>query len=104
MMCCSRRAFFAGLLLPAWGRAQSTPKAETSQLDLSLLDDWATPNDLFFVREHFPAPRVSSASWKLSIGGAVASPVEILYDDLIAQPRRSVPVTLECAENPVGGG
>src|SRR5437867_3394134 len=97
---CSRRAFLTGLLLHTWALAQSDANAETSELDLSLLDDWTTHNDLFFVREHFPTPSVSSAGWTLSIGGAVANPVEIPYDDLIAQPRKSVLVTLECAENP----
>jgi len=88
--------------LLAWG--QSKPPAETSEFDLSLLDDWLTPHDLFFVREHFPAPAVSVHGWKLSVGGAVDAPFEIPYDDLVQQERRVLPATLECAENPVGGG
>ena len=77
---------------------------ELSSFDLSLLDEPAVPNDLFFVREHFPQPRVSAAGWKLSITGAVAKPFEISFDDISAAPRKVLPVTLECAENPVGGG
>jgi DMSO/TMAO reductase YedYZ molybdopterin-dependent catalytic subunit len=88
-------AFACGL------RAQ---KPEVSSFDLSLLDDGTTPVDLFFVREHFPAPAVSAAGWKLSVGGAVAAPLEIPYDDLAGRPRRKLAVTIECAENPVGGG
>jgi DMSO/TMAO reductase YedYZ molybdopterin-dependent catalytic subunit len=77
---------------------------ELSSFDLSLLDEPAVPNDLFYVREHFPQPRVSAAGWKLSITGAVAKPFEISLDDVSTGARKVLPVTLECAENPVGGG
>jgi DMSO/TMAO reductase YedYZ molybdopterin-dependent catalytic subunit len=81
----------------AWG--QSRPQAEISQLDLSLLDGLLTPTDLFFLREHFPAPEVSIHGWKLSLGET-----DLTLDALMQQPRRSLTATLECAENPVGGG
>ena len=77
---------------------------ESSSFDLSLLDAPAVPNELFFVRNHFPPPRASAAAWKLSRTGAVANPFEATLDDLSNAPRRTLPVTLECAENPVGGG
>jgi DMSO/TMAO reductase YedYZ molybdopterin-dependent catalytic subunit len=79
-------------------------KPEVSNFDLSLLEEAATPNDLFFVREHHPAPSVTSAGWTLTLTGAVAKPVNVSYDDLIGRPQRALPVTLECAENPAGGG
>jgi DMSO/TMAO reductase YedYZ molybdopterin-dependent catalytic subunit len=85
----------------AWNQAR---KPEISSFDLSLLDEWLTPNSLFFVRDHFPAPTSSWDKLKLSVGGAVGSPFEISYDDLLQQPRKSLAVTLECAENPAGGG
>jgi DMSO/TMAO reductase YedYZ molybdopterin-dependent catalytic subunit len=90
------------LLVPrAWGQER---KPEISSFDLSLLDDWLTPNDLFFVRDHFPAPAVFAEKWKISVSGAVASTVEIPFDELARLRRKSLAVTLECAENPVGGG
>ena len=79
--------------------AQSRPQAEISQLDLSLIDDVLTPNDLFFIREHFPAPAVSIHAWKLAVGEA-----SVGLDDLMQQPRKILTATIECAENPVGGG
>jgi DMSO/TMAO reductase YedYZ molybdopterin-dependent catalytic subunit len=82
----------------------SAQKAETIAFDLSLLDDWITAAESFFVREHFPAPKVSQYGWKLRVGGAVAAPFEIGYDDLQKAAKRTLPVTLECAENPAGGG
>ena len=77
---------------------------ELSSFDLSLLDEPAVPNELFFVREHFPQPRVSAAGWKLSITGAVSKPCELSLDEISSAPRKVVPATLECAENQVGGG
>jgi DMSO/TMAO reductase YedYZ molybdopterin-dependent catalytic subunit len=85
----------------AWNQAT---KPEVSSFDLSLLDEWLTPNSLFFVRDHFPAPSTSSDKHKLSVVGAVGSPLEIPYADLLREPRTTLAVTLECAENPPGGG
>jgi len=95
-----RRLFLAS----AFASALRAQKAEISSFDLSLLDQPATPNELFFVREHFPAPSVTSAGWSLTVTGMVATPVEIAYDDLIARSSTTLDVTLECAENPAGGG
>ncbi|MDA1316291.1 MAG: sulfite oxidase [Acidobacteria bacterium] len=73
--------------------------------DFSLLYDWLTPTALFFVREHLPAPSISSSSdWKLSIDGAVKQPLEISFEDLLAQESVELAATLECAGNSVGGG
>lgn len=93
-----------GLLAATFACCVKAQKTEISSFDFSLLDEFATPTELFFVREHFPAPSVSSAGWKLSIGGAVAAPFEIAYEELSTQSRKVLPVTLECAENPVGAG
>jgi len=79
-------------------------KSEIGSFDLSLLDRPATPNDLFFVREHFPAPGVTSAGWMVAVKGVVAAPLEISFEDLAARTRKALGVTLECAENPAGGG
>jgi len=92
------------LLAPAFAVFLRAQKPEISSFDLSLLEHWATPSELFFVREHFPRPHVSAAGWKLSLAGAVATPLEMSYEEIAAQPRKALPVTLECAENPPGGG
>jgi DMSO/TMAO reductase YedYZ molybdopterin-dependent catalytic subunit len=92
------------LFASAFVRGLGAQKAEVSSFDFSLLDEWTTPIDLFFVREHFPAPGISSAGWKLSLGGAVSTPFDVQFDDLFAHAATTLPVTLECAENPVAGG
>ena len=77
----------------------SAQKAETIPTDLSLADGDPLPAELFFVREHFPQPEGLTSAWKLSVAGR-----EFTVDDLTAQPAKTLPVTLECAENPSAGG
>ena len=83
---------------------QSASLPEISAFDLSLLNDWTTPNQFFFIREHFPTPTISAGDWVVAVAGAVETPLEISLPELAAQPKRDMAVTIECAENPVGGG
>jgi DMSO/TMAO reductase YedYZ molybdopterin-dependent catalytic subunit len=96
----SRRA----LLGSAFAAFLHAEEPELSSFDLSLIDDPVVPAELFFVREHFPPPVVSAAGWKMAITGLVARSAEVSLDEIAAAPRKVLPVTLECAENGVGGG
>jgi DMSO/TMAO reductase YedYZ molybdopterin-dependent catalytic subunit len=58
-----------------------------------------TPIDKFYVRNHFPVPRIDPARWELSVSGEVERPLRISYGDLRSLPSRSVLATLECAGN-----
>ena len=95
----TRRLFLASAVAPVL----PAQKPEISGFDISLLDQPATPNDLFFVHDHFPAPDVTSAGWMLTVGGAVATPLEIPLDDLAARPR-TLWRYAEVRQNPAGGG
>ncbi|MBV9300714.1 MAG: sulfite oxidase [Acidobacteriaceae bacterium] len=64
-----------------------------------VLDSFLTPNDLFFIRNHFPIPRLNPESYRLRVDGAVADPLRISYEELRAMPSRTSTVTLECAGN-----
>ena len=63
--------------------AADNRQAEISAFDLSLLDQWETPTELFFVREHFPAPAVSAQGWKVSVAGLG----ELSFEQLLAMQR-----------------
>jgi len=58
-----------------------------------------TPTASFYVRNHFPVPRLDAGSWALAVGGAVERTLRLSLDDLAALPRRTLAVTLECAGN-----
>lgn len=88
------------LLTSAFAALAPAQRPEVSPTDLSLIDDVAVPNELFFIREHFPQPDVlSAAAWKLSVAGRDYS-----FEDVMAKPGKTLPATLECAENATGGG
>jgi DMSO/TMAO reductase YedYZ molybdopterin-dependent catalytic subunit len=58
-----------------------------------------TPNDRFYVRTHFPIPRIDATSWRLQIDGEVHRPYQLTFDELQSLPSRSFLATLECAGN-----
>src|SRR5438270_3710552 len=63
------------------------------------LTDFITPTKAFYVRTHFPIPKIDKNKWRLRIEGEVEKPFEIDYDELTKLAWRKVPVTLECAGN-----
>jgi DMSO/TMAO reductase YedYZ molybdopterin-dependent catalytic subunit len=58
-----------------------------------------TPTGLHYLLIHFDIPAVDATTFRLSIDGLVERPLELTLDDLRARPRRTIPVTLECAGN-----
>jgi sulfane dehydrogenase subunit SoxC len=58
-----------------------------------------TPTGLHYLLVHWDIPALDPTAWRLRLGGLVARPFEISLDDLRARPRRTIPVTLECAGN-----
>lgn len=67
---------------------------------LERLGGLLTPNDLFFVRNHVPTPRIDPARHRLRVeGSGVEQPVELVYGELRGLPARSVIAYLECAGN-----
>jgi DMSO/TMAO reductase YedYZ molybdopterin-dependent catalytic subunit len=69
------------------------------EMPFSSLDGFITPNELFYVRCHFPIPEISAETWSLKIEGEVDAPCELTYDDLRAMTSQTITATLECAGN-----
>src|SRR5260370_29847006 len=63
------------------------------------LSSLITPNDLFYVRNHFAAPTVREEDWSLEVVGAVEQPLMLSYREIKALPSTKLRVTLECAGN-----
>lgn len=67
---------------------------------LELIDGFLTPNDLFFVRNHSPTPRIDPATYALRVEGAGAgSELSLDLATLEALPQRTITAYLECAGN-----
>jgi len=59
-----------------------------------------TPLGLHYLLIHFDVPFVAEAAdWTLAIGGMVARPLKLTFNDLKRFPERTLRVTLECAGN-----
>jgi DMSO/TMAO reductase YedYZ molybdopterin-dependent catalytic subunit len=111
-----RRAFLrAGLAsapLLAGGRWLSAaqrrpaPKLITREKDpvnlefpFASLDSFLTPNDLFYVRNHYAQPKIDLKKYRLQVVGAVKRPLSLTYDQVRKMASRTQPLTLECAGN-----
>jgi DMSO/TMAO reductase YedYZ molybdopterin-dependent catalytic subunit len=78
-----------------------TRQKEPVNLEFSFptLDRFLTPNERFYVRNHFAQPKLDVAKWALKVEGAVERPLELSYDELKKLPSKTVTATLECAGN-----
>jgi len=69
------------------------------EMPFETLDGFITPTKLFYVRTHFPIPKIDRNKWRLRVEGEVERPFEINFDELIKLESRKIPATLECAGN-----
>jgi DMSO/TMAO reductase YedYZ molybdopterin-dependent catalytic subunit len=58
-----------------------------------------TPTGMHYLLVHWDIPAIDPVTWRLSIGGFVRRPLELSLDELRQRPRRTMPVTMECAGN-----
>ncbi len=63
------------------------------------LNSFITPTKSFYVRTHFPIPKIEKGHWRLRVEGKVEKSFEIGYDQLLQLESRTIPATLECAGN-----
>ena len=69
-----------------------------------LLASEITPTDLFYRIDKNPiVPVVMTSTWKLTVKGLVAKPLEINYTELRNMPSVEEFATLECVSNKIGG-
>jgi DMSO/TMAO reductase YedYZ molybdopterin-dependent catalytic subunit len=68
-------------------------------LPLEALRYDVTPVGLHYLLIHYDIPAVDPASWRLSVRGLVANPLQLSLDDLRAQPATELKATMECAGN-----
>ena len=69
------------------------------EMPFEQLDGFITPTKSFYVRSHFPIPKIDRNEWRLRVEGEVVKPFEIGYDELRKLESKTIPATLECAGN-----
>jgi DMSO/TMAO reductase YedYZ molybdopterin-dependent catalytic subunit len=73
--------------------------ARNRGMPLEALRYEVTPTGLHYLLVHFDIPYMDADDWRLQIGGAVARPVTLSIQDVLAQPQQTIRVTMECAGN-----
>ncbi len=68
-------------------------------MPLEAMRQAVTPTGLHYLVTHWDIPLADPASWRISVGGRVRRPLELTVEEIRARPRRTLPVTLECAGN-----
>ena len=51
------------------------------------VDSFIAPTALFFIRNHFPTPKLEIASYRLHVDGAVRNPFSLSYKELRDMPQ-----------------
>jgi sulfite oxidase len=64
-----------------------------------LADSFITPTDLFFKRNHAPAPVIEPGEFTLEVDGLVERPLSLSLADLARFERVGLAATLQCAGN-----
>jgi len=102
----SRREYLAlALAAPALaGKRQLGRAPVISVQDFEQYPAILTPLADFFVRNHFEAPTIDPATWRLRVGGMVERERSFSLEELQAFPRGELTSVVECAGNGVGVG
>ena len=69
------------------------------EMPFETAESFITPTKSFYVRTHFPIPKIDRDAWWLHVEGEVEKPFAINYEELVELESVTIPVTLECAGN-----
>ena len=85
--------------------ATTVPVATDPAATIEGLSTLYTPNNNFYLIDTaFTKPQIDPANWSLKIDGAVDTPLEFTFDELLSMATTEADVTLSCVSNQVGGG
>jgi len=81
------------------GMIVRSTEPQNLEYPFSSLNGLMTPNEHFYIRNHFAAPKIDMPSWRLKVEGAVRQPLDLSYDEVLKLPSTTLTATLECAGN-----
>ena len=81
------------------GRIIRSEEPLNLEMPFETAESFITPTKSFYVRTHFPIPKIDRDAWWLHVEGEVEKPFAINYEELLKLGSQMVPVTLECAGN-----
>ena len=81
------------------GRIVRSEEPLNLEMPFETIERFITPTKSFYVRTHFPIPKIDRDAWWLHMEGEVEKPFAINYEQLLELGSVTIPVTLECAGN-----
>jgi DMSO/TMAO reductase YedYZ molybdopterin-dependent catalytic subunit len=81
------------------GRIVRSEEPLNLEMPFETAEGFITPIESFYVRTHFPVPKIDRDAWWLHVEGEVEKPFAINYEELLKLESLTIPVTLECAGN-----
>jgi DMSO/TMAO reductase YedYZ molybdopterin-dependent catalytic subunit len=81
------------------GRIVRSEEPLNLEMPFETVEGFITPTRSFYVRTHFPVPKIDRDAWWLHVEGEVEKPFAINYEQLLELESVTIPVTLECAGN-----
>jgi DMSO/TMAO reductase YedYZ molybdopterin-dependent catalytic subunit len=84
---------------PAEGLIPRQRNPDNLEFPFATLDSFITPNEKFYVRNHFVQPKLEIGSWRLKVEGAIERELTLTYDELGKLPAQTVTAVLECCGN-----
>ena len=71
-------------------------------LDTRYIDSFYTPNDDFYIVQHYNQPDIAGEDYRLQITGMVDNPMELSLADIMARPKVEIDAGFECGGNRAG--
>ena len=71
-------------------------------LDTRYIDSFYTPNDDFYIVQHYNQPDIAGEDYRLRITGMIDSPMELSLADIMARPKVELDAGFECGGNRAG--
>jgi DMSO/TMAO reductase YedYZ molybdopterin-dependent catalytic subunit len=81
------------------GRIVRSEQPLNLEMPFETAESFITPTESFYVRTHFPIPKINRDEWWLHVEGEVGKSFTINYERLLELESVTMPVTLECAGN-----
>ena len=74
-------------------------KPANKETPIHFLDQWITPSEYFFIRNHFRYPKITRKAFVLPIEGEVIESDIISYNELVNMPSKTLVFPIECSGN-----
>ncbi|HEY0962716.1 MAG TPA: sulfite oxidase [Pseudomonadales bacterium] len=85
--------------MPAEFTAPPVTPGAIHYLDSRQITSFYTPNDDFYIIQHYNQPEVSEADFRLKVTGMVDKPMELSMADIKARPKMEIDAGFECGGN-----